>query len=302
MKLQLRQIQHAVALAEEGNFSAAARRLHLSQPALSRSIKSLEEMLGTVLFDRGGTSVTVTATGRIVVDRGRTLLQETSDVEREIQLAMGLEIGALNVGAGPYACKISVGRACGLLLRDYPGLRLDVRVADWSLLTELVIEGKLDVAVAETSAASLDPRLETEPLPKHPGAFICNPNHPLTRESALTLEHIQEYPLVASSLPERARSLRGVHRVDTFDLIRDIVIASDTIGMATASQIAEDEAAGLLVRLSPSPPWLHTNYGFLRLKGRSPSPAALAFMAKVRELEYAMAEDASDIEAAGQPA
>lgn len=300
MKLQLRQIQHAVALAEEGNFSAAARRLRLSQPALSRSIKCLEEMLGTVLFDRGGTSVTVTATGRIVVERGRALLQDTSDVEREIQLTMGLEIGTLSVGAGPFPCNISVGQACGLLLRDYPGLRLDVRVADWSLLTQLVIEGKLDVAVAEMSAATQDSRLDTEALPKHRGFFVCNSNHPLTREPALTLDHIQEYPLAASSLPERAQWLRGVHRVDTFDLVRNIVLASDTIGMATSSQVAEDEAAGLLVRLPPHPPWLHTNYGFLRLKGRSPSPAALAFMAKVRELEYAMAEDAPDIEAAGQ--
>jgi DNA-binding transcriptional LysR family regulator len=156
---------------------------------------------------------------------------------------------------------------------------------------QLVIEGELDVAVAEISTAMNDVRLETEPLPRHHGAFICRPNHPLTREPALTLEQIQEYPLVASSLPDRFRPMRGVHRVDTFDLIRDIVFASDTIGMATASQVAEDERAGRLVRLPPSPPWLHTDYGFLRLKGRSPSPPTLAFMAKVRELEKAMAED-----------
>lgn len=291
MKLRLRQIQHAVTLAEEGNFSAAASRLHLSQPALSRSIKSMEDTLGTALFDRGSAGVTATAIGLIVVERGRTLLNETSEVEREVQLAMGLEIGALNVGAGPYPCNISVGRACGLLLREHPGLQLDVRVGDWAVLVQMVIDGKLDVAVAEMSTATNDARLEAEPLPRHRGAFICRPNHPLTREPDLTLEQIEEYPLVAASLPDRIRSLRGVHRVDTFDLVRDIVVASDTIGMATASQVAEDERAGLLVRLPLHPPWLHTNYGFLRLKGRSPSPPALAFMAKVRELEMAMAKD-----------
>ena len=292
MHLQLRQLQYAVTLAEESNFSVAARRLHLSQPALSRSIKSLEEMFGVALFDRGSAGVTPTAIGRIVVERGRALLAGASDVEREVQLAMGLEIGTLNVGAAPYPANISVGRACGLLLRDHPGLRLDVRVGDWSLLVQLVLDGQLDVAVAEISAAAEEHRLETEPLPRHHGFFICNPKHPLTREPVLTLEKVLEFPVAGPSLPERLVPLRGVTRVDTFRLVREIVLASDAVGMATASQMASDERDGLLRRLPLHMPWLHTDYGFVRLKGRTPSPAALAFMARVREVEAALAGDA----------
>jgi len=291
MALQLRQLQHAVTLAEEGNFSAAARRLHLSQPALSRSIQSLEEMLGAVLFDRGSGGVTPTAIGQILVERGRALISGASEVEREVQLALGLEIGTLNVGAAPYPSNISVGRACGLLLRDRPGLRLDVRVGDWVLLQQMVLDSTLDVAVAEISTAAQDPLLETEPLPRHHGYFICNPEHPLTREPDLTLEKILAFPLVAPSLPKRLSSLRGVHRVDTFRLVREIVLASDAVGMATASQVASDERDGLLCRLPLNLPWLHTDYGFVRLKGRTPSPAALAFMASVREVEAALAGD-----------
>ena len=278
-------------LAEEGSFSAAARRLHLSQPALSRSIRSMEEMFGATLFDRGSAGVTPTTIGRIVVERGRALISGASDIEREVQLAMGLEIGTLSVGAGPYPSNISVGRACGLLLRDHPGVHLDVRVGDWSLLVQLVLDGQLDVAVAEISGAAQDHLLETEPLPRHYGHFICNPDHPLTRESALNLEKILEFPLVASSLPERLSSLRGAHRVDTFRLVREMVLASDAVGMATASQSASDERDGLLCRLPLRLPWLHTAYGFVRLKGRTPSPATLAFMDKVREVEAALAQD-----------
>jgi len=291
MSIPLRQFQHAVTLAEEGNFSVAARRLHLSQPALSRSIRSLEDMLGATLFDRGSAGVTPTAIGRIVVERGRALLAGATDVEREIQLALGLEIGTLNVGAAPYPANICVGRACGLLLREHPGLRLDVRVGDWSLLLERVLDGQLDVAVAEISAAEQDHLLETEPLPRHHGFFICNPEHPLLREPAVTVEQVLEFPLVAPSLPERLSSLVNAHRVDTFRLVREIVLSSDAIGMATASQAAPDEREGLLCRLPLSLPWLYTNYGFVRLKDRTPSPAALAFMAKVREVEAAHAED-----------
>jgi DNA-binding transcriptional LysR family regulator len=292
MRIQLRQLQQAVTLAEEGNFSVAARRLHLSQPALSRSIRSLEQMLGATLFDRGGAGVTPTAIGQIVVERGRALLASASDVEREVQLALGLEIGTLNVGAAPYPANISVGRACGLLLRDHHGLKLDVRVGDWSLLLQMVLDGQLDVAVAEISAAEKDHLLETEPLPRHHGFFICNPEHPLVHEPVLTLERILEFPLVAPSLPERLSSFGKAHRVDTFRLVREIVISSDAVGMATASQAGPDEREGLLCRLPLTLPWLYTNYGFVRLKGRTPSPAALAFMARVREVEAALAEAA----------
>lgn len=291
MALRLRQLQHAVTLAEEGNFSIAARRLHLSQPALSRSIRSLEHMLGTTLFDRGSAGVTPTAIGRIVVDRGRLLISGASDVEREVQLAMGLETGTLNVGAAPYPANISVGRACGLLLRDHPLLQLDVRVGDWASLLKRVLDGKLDVAVAEISAAALDQLLETEPLPRHYGFFICNPEHPLLREPALTVEQVLAFPLVAPSLPERLSPLVNAHRVDTFRLVREIVLASDALGIATANQVALDEREGVLCRLPLTVPWLYTNYGFVRLKGRTPSPAALAFMDRVREVEAALAGD-----------
>lgn len=295
MALQLRQLQHAVTLAEEGNFSTAARRLHLSQPALSRSIKSLEDMLGAALFDRGNAGVTPTAIGRILVERGRALISGASAVEREVQLALGLEIGTLNVGAGSYPSNISVGRACGLLLRDHPGLRVDVRVSDWATLQQMVLDGQLDVSVAEISAAAQEPLLETEPLPRHDGFFICNPEHPLTREPNLSLEKILDFPLVAPSLPERLSPLRSVHRVDTFRLVREIVLASDAVGMAIASQVAPDERNGLLRRLPLRLPWLDTNYGFVRLKGRSSSPAALAFMARVREVEAELADSDATI-------
>jgi DNA-binding transcriptional LysR family regulator len=99
------------------------------------------------------------------------------------------------------------------------------------------------------------------------------------------------FPLVAPSLPERFPSLSGLHRVDTFRLVREIVRASNAIGMATVSQIASDERDGVLCRLPLSAPWLHTSYGFVRLKGRTPSPAALAFMDKVREVEAELARE-----------
>jgi DNA-binding transcriptional LysR family regulator len=299
MKLQLRHLAHAVALAEEGSYTAAAKRLNLSQPALSRSIQVLGELLGAGLFDRTPTGIVPTTIGSIVVERGRELLREANSVEREVHLALGLETGSLTIGAGPYPANISVGKACGLLLRDHPGLRVNVRVADWQTLLRAVLDNTLDLAIAEISTAAADSRLHAEALPRHRGYFICNPQHPLVSEISLTLEHIRAYPIVSSSLPERFGALEGAVRVDTFRLLRDIVIHSNAIGLATASQTEADERAGLLTRLPLVLPWMHSQYGFLRLKGRTPSPAAFAFMEKLREVEAALAGTMTDPSAPG---
>ena len=288
MKIQLRHVQHAVALAEEGSYTAAAKRLHLSQPALSRSIQALEQLLGAVLFDRTAGAIVPTKIGAILVERGKGLLQDAASVEREVQLALGLELGSLVIGAGPYPANISVGKACGLLVRDNPGLMVDVRVGDWQTLVQAVLDDRLDLAVSETSIAGVDSRLDVEPLPRHYGHFICNPQHPLLGQTDVTLEQVQAFPIVSSSLPERCGPIATTIRVDTFRLLRDIVIHSHALGLATSSQTEADERAGLITRLPLELPWMHTQYGFVRLRGRTPSPAALAFMEKLREVEAAL--------------
>ena len=288
MKIQLRHVQHAVTLAEEGNYTSAAKRLHLSQPALSRSIQVLEGLLGTTLFDRTSGGIVPTQIGGFVIERGKALLQDAASVEREVRLALGLEMGSLIIGAGPYPANISVGKACGLMVRDHPRLKVDVRVADWQTLVQAVLDNTLDLAVSEISTATADPRLEVEALPRHYGHFICNPQHPLVNEANLTLEKVQAFPIVSSSLPERCGIFTTNIRVDTFRLLRDIVIHSEALGLATRSQTEADERAGLISRLPLELPWMHTQYGFVRLKDRTPSPTAITFMEKLREVEAAL--------------
>jgi len=285
MHIRLQQIWHAVTLAETGSYTLAAQRVHLSQPALSRSIKRLEAEFNAVLFDRTPEGVVPTAVGSIVIERGAALIRATRELQREVELTLGLETGQLRIGAGTYSANLSVGKACGRLLAEHPGLELTVKVGDWPQLVEGVLEGKLDIAVVETSAASEDERLVTEQLPQHYGHFFCRAGHPLSTSDSLTLAKIKTFPLVTTSLPARFNKLPTTIRVDTFNLLRDIVMNSDAIGLAATLQIERDEHAGLLCTLPLDLPYLHTSYGFVSLSSRTLSPATLAFMAKMREVE-----------------
>lgn len=285
MHIRLQQIWHAVALAEAGSYTVAARRVHLSQPALSRSIKRLEAECNAVLFDRTPEGVVPTRVGAMVVQRGAALIRATRDMQREVALTLGLDTGQLQIGAGTYPANISVGKACGRLIAEHPGLKLDVRVGDWAQLLQEVLEGNLDVAVVEMSAAAGDERLLIEELPVHIGRFVCRSGHPLAAADTLGIDDILAFPLVTTSLPERFTHLQPSIRVDTFSLLRDIVLHSDAIGLAANIQLAADERAGTMCGLPLELPYLHTRYGFIRLRSRTPSPATLAFMATLRDVE-----------------
>ena len=289
MQLSLKQLQHAVALADKGTFSAAARELSISQPALSRSIQALEKQTGARLFDRSRARVGLTAVGELVVARARLIIASTADLEREVGMTLGLSAGSLKIGVAPYPAQISVAAACGRLVAQHPGLELDVQVGNWQVLANRVLEGKIDVAVADLGTAREDERLTTEALPRHQGCLVVRDGHPLTRKADLAFEDVLEYPLVTSPLPPRFGELKASIQVDTHHLMQAILGASDAVGLAVMEDAGAERTAAPTVRLAIDVPWLRTDYGFIRLRDRTPSPAEVAFMELTRQVEAEIA-------------
>jgi DNA-binding transcriptional LysR family regulator len=152
--LDMRRLGHAVALAEHRNFARAAASLHITQPALSRSIQALEDSMGVQLFDRSPRDVEPTAFGELVLRHARSLALSARDLDRELQLAKGLEIGTLNVGAGPWGAAAMVGVTVGKLSRQYPRLRTSVLVSPWMELPARIRSREVDLMVSEISGVS----------------------------------------------------------------------------------------------------------------------------------------------------
>lgn len=289
------------ALAEHRHFGRAASALGVSQPALTRSLKHLEENLGVTLFDREG--VTPTVFGRIVLERGGAIIGGFTDMIREITLAKGLEIGELRVVAGPYPSQISGHRAIGRLAARHPGLSVRLHIVNWTAAAEAVLSGEADIALAEVSEAERHGDLAVEPIAATPMQFFCAPDHPLAGGMP-SIDDLILYPWVGPSAPGRMsaalpktegafgsydrNSDRFLPRilVETFSAARDIVLADKAaLGVAPPFLVEADIAAGRCALLPTLLPWLRLNYGFITRRGRSASPAMLAFMASVRAIE-----------------
>jgi DNA-binding transcriptional LysR family regulator len=306
MVYDLRQLQHFIEVARHGNYARAAEALGLAQPTLTRSIQALERQVGGKLLDRGRAGAAPTVLGMELLARAEALFRQAEQVQQDMRQLSGLGAGHLRIGAGAYAAEISVGKAAARFVRKYPGITIDIAIADWRLLVPQLLERQIDVAVAEISAAVDDERLEVEPLPRHQGVLFCRSGHPLLdRGARLQAADLRDYPFASTSLPERIEQALATglqrpdagrrHRADTFALIRSLVLDSDAVAGAIPSMIADDLAAGRVAVLPVQLPGLHSAYGIIGLARRTPSPAAVAFMEELRrtEAEIATAETAA---------
>src|SRR5690349_8235576 len=124
--LDLKRLGHLVALADECHFARAAERVHLSQPAFSRSIQSLERDAGMRLFDRETGDVKPTPAGAFLIDRARRLLFDARSLERDAALYRESQLGDTAFGAGPFPAATIMPRVVTELRREYPGVRLRV--------------------------------------------------------------------------------------------------------------------------------------------------------------------------------
>lgn len=286
MPIEIRLLQHALAVARHGNFARAATELRLTQPSLSRSVASLERALGVSLFDRTHKGVAPTAFGRILMERAGLVLDREADLRREIQLLAGLEAGTLDVAAGPYPGESSVAQAIARVASEHPGLRISLEVMAPEQVHEAVLSGKVDVGVAATAGVPRNLRLQAQPLPPRQIFWGARPGHPLARVRQITLERLFEYPVVTTRPTGKGR--RGQKppvMVNSVSVARAIARESDGIAPATFQLLKPDLDAGNLILLDVKPARLRTTHAILTLKDRSLSPAARKFVDRLRQIE-----------------
>jgi DNA-binding transcriptional LysR family regulator len=292
--IDTRHLQHFLAVAEDASFRQAARAMHLSQPALTKSIQRMESLLGEKLFDRGQ-PVELTPFGRLMREQAQGVLAGLKDLEREAELFRGVERGELRIGVGPYIAHSIVGPALGRLLAKHPKLRLTVLVEDFTRFPALLRERAIDLFVADVTLVKSDPKMEILPAPREEVLWFVRPGHPLAGRQPWSLGKLFNYPFVApvlppwalawfdEHLPASAKPLRVTLTCSNYTTLKDIVRHSDCFAGLPRSAIIEDLREGKLTQVRVKGRKLFANAGVVWLKGRTPSPAATALVAELRK-------------------
>ncbi|QYY27773.1 MULTISPECIES: LysR family transcriptional regulator [Cupriavidus] len=261
--LSLRRLEHFAVLAEERSFSRAARRLNLTQPALTRSIQTLEETLELQLVDRAASGLVLTEAGAMVLERSRRMLGDVRALQREAGRLRGFETGTVNFGVGSFPAAAFLGSVMTRVARDYPGLVVRVETESWRRLLEKLQRDELDFVVAVTHSLPPPADFQVRELPAQRMGFFVRPGHPLAGLGQEAVRgQIAGFGLATTTLPPRARSelaaLFGLPSADELpvrlecdnvQVLCEVAGASDAVLFATHEAVRRELAAGTLAPL-----------------------------------------------------
>ncbi len=192
--VELRQLRYFVAVAEEGNISRAAKRIFLTQPALSRQIKALEEEIGQCLLERQAHSIRLTPYGRALLDEARQLLQHADQVVERVRGA-GHEV-RLRVGYAPSLATGMLSAAVQTFTQTHPNAH--VELLDLSTKEMLAGLEREELDVALSVGQPRDTRgLQWTPLVRATWQLAVNRNHLLAKRAQVTPAEVAREPLLA---------------------------------------------------------------------------------------------------------
>jgi DNA-binding transcriptional LysR family regulator len=195
--MEIRHLRYFLAVAREENMTRAAELLHVSQPTLSKTLKSLEEELGKKLFTRRSFSISLTEEGMLLRDRAEDLVSMADKIEQEFVSLDDVTGGDIYLGlAESYQIRY-LARELGKLKAVYPGLNYHITSGDTEQVTEKLDKGLLDFAVICEPPDELKYEYIEFPEVDVWGA-VMRADHPLAAKDSVTADDLAGLPLFAS--------------------------------------------------------------------------------------------------------
>jgi DNA-binding transcriptional LysR family regulator len=189
-RLKTRQLLLLVALAEEGNIHRAAQVLNMTQPAASKLLKDLEEVLEVPLFERLPRGMRPTWYGETMIRHARVVLASLNQAHDEVQAAKSGQFGQVSVGAITAPGLVLLPPAAALVKQEHPNLHVSVQIETSDVLMERLSQGKVDILVARLFAQHDKTELRYEVIAEEPVCAVARPGHPLLREPRLGLRDV----------------------------------------------------------------------------------------------------------------
>jgi DNA-binding transcriptional LysR family regulator len=248
------------AVARHGSLTRAAAELHLSQPAVTQHIASLEEELACRLLDRHGRGVRLTEAGERLLAYCRKVEGATIDLRRELDDMRSGTIGHLSVGAGLTICIFVLPGLLAQYRRSHPGIELHVRSGRTQQVVDMVLDEQVDLGLVTSPVQHR--AIKTVPLYHDRMVIVARPDHPLASAVQIDAATLATQRLI---LFERGSGFRtylqevfegkGVllhadFELDSIEAIKEMVLAGLGLSVVPEIAVARELAAGTLTTIS----------------------------------------------------
>ncbi|MGO8839413.1 MAG: LysR family transcriptional regulator [Limisphaerales bacterium] len=293
--MELRHLRYFVTVTELLNFTRAATRLRVAQPALSRQIRDLEDELGAPLLERNSRGVRLTEAGAVFLPEARAVLQRAGEAAQAVRAVVRGERGEIHVGYAPTPTVELLPCALHAFQNLAPGVRVTLHDLSTEEMLRGLHDGKLDLCLMVRPAPKALRGLRFELLREYPMCVAVSRAHPLAKLKRVTVERLVREPLVAygranypeyhAMLDDLFRSTGHKHRVAEEQDSASALLASVESGRGIAvvpSCMAILAGGRVRLRpLHPLPPALPVGTAGRLQK---PSAAAQKFIQAAREV------------------
>jgi DNA-binding transcriptional LysR family regulator len=259
--MTLTQLRQFAWLAKAGSFVKAATLLHITQPALSRSIKALEDELGQLLFDRVGKRIELTPFGQQTLRRASAMLEDAEALKSSGAKPGASSTGRLRLGLGSGPGVMLTAPVLRHFAQHFARAQVDIFRANTDSLARMLREREIDAMVVDVRSLRPAPDLRLDAIHEMQGAFMCRKGHPLLKASRVSFGQMNAYPIASTPLSDEVARLLverygpAAHPQEMVRLSSDeishlveVAATSDTVLLAireAAPQLAE-------LRISPA--------------------------------------------------
>lgn len=294
-RLRLRHLRCFLETARLGGLSAAAEALHVSQPAASKTLRELEEILGVDLFDRSARRLTLSPAGRVFQQHAGTAMRALEAAQSAVRDAPK-RVTKLTVGGLPTVASELLPMAALRFNQSIPHCSLQVTTGpNWLLLAQLR-EGTVDLMVGRAPGPEQMTGLTFFQLYTERVAIVVRPDHPLRRMADFT-QALPDYRLMLP--PARALiapAVRGwlvsvglSHLEPQFEAVslafgRKLVMQSDVVWFISEGVVADELASGVLAQLEPQSELPAGPVGICQRANSEPTEESQTFVRVLRDL------------------
>ncbi len=285
--MDLFQLETFLFVEREKSFSAAAKMMHRTQPAVSQTIRKLERELGHRLFDRSSRDNELTDVGRVLKDYAQRLLSLRNEAQRAIGAVQQLQSGALGIAANEFTtlyllCVLNEFR------RRCSAIKVVIHRSLASQIPRAVLEQQVDIGVV--SYRPDEPALRSIIVRHDELMFVASPSHPFASRSKLSLRDLGAESFIAHNVPSPTRDrvvqafrkhntpLHITVEMPTLEAIKRFVMMGNGVTLVPGSCVEEEVAKGDLVRIPVSDLNFQRKLRIIYRKSDDLSHATRAFM------------------------
>lgn len=290
--MDLHKLRAFAIVAAEGNVTRAARRLSTSQPAVSKQLSELEQALGTALFHRLPRGVRLTEAGNVLLRHAARIFAAESAAEAELAELSGLTRGRLSVGASTTIGSYLIPQVFGAFHRHYPDVKLELEIANTSVIQAMVLDDRIDLGLTEGSGPR--EQLVAEVVHYDEMVAIARPGHPLLSRPSAHSRDLENFPFISrergsgtrevieAALAERGVELTPTMALGSTEAIKSIVASGDGVAIVSRLALEEELSSGRLCTIAIADLSVRRALHMVRLGGKRESPAVAAFIRMLR--------------------